>query len=36
MSNFEKLKRKLVYFNVKIQVKIIDIYMNMCYTMVEP
>ena len=36
MSNFEKLKRKLVYFNVKIQVKIIDICTNMCYTMVEP
>ena len=33
VSNFEKLKIKLVQFNVKNQVKIIDIYTNMCYTM---
>ena len=33
MSNFEKLKIKLVYFSVKNQAKIIDIYTNVCYTM---
>ena len=33
VSNFEKFKIEFVYFSVRNQPKIIDIYTNMCYTM---
>lgn len=33
VSNFEKLKRKFMQFSVRNQSEIINIYMNMCYTM---
>ena len=33
--NFEKFRTKFVYFSVKNQLKIIDIYMNMRYTMLS-
>ena len=31
--NFEKFKRKFMYFSVKKQAILVDICMNMCYTM---
>ena len=34
--NFEKFKRKFMYFSVKNQAILVDICMNMCYAMVEP
>ena len=34
--NFEKFKRKFMYFSVKTQAILVDICMNMCYAMFEP